>query len=84
MTAEEIREFQARDWRLVERAKSDYWTGREAPISPSAVLEMTSGLYEYARSLRPDWPNAAEREADLASHVRVTARLTRAGENRSR
>jgi hypothetical protein len=83
MTAAEIREFQARDWRLIERAKSDYWTGREAPISPSAILRMASGLYEYARSLRPDWPNAAEREADLATHVRLTAMLRRAGENRS-
>jgi hypothetical protein len=83
MTAAEIREFQARDWRLIERAKSDYWTGRKASMPISAVLEIASGLYEYARTLRPDWPNAAEREADLASHVRLTAMLRCAG-NRSR
>jgi hypothetical protein len=84
MTAAEIREFQARDWRLIERSKSEYWTGRKAPISPSAVLQISTGLYKYARSLKPDWPNAAEREADLASHVRLKAMLRRAGENRSR
>jgi hypothetical protein len=84
MTAAEIREFHDRDWGLIERAKADYWSGRKASISPSAVLEIASGLYEYARSLRPDWPNAAEREADLASHVRLAAMLRRAGENHSR
>lgn len=81
MTAAEIGEFQARDWRLIERAKSDYWVRQKAAMPPAAVLEIASGLYEYARSLRPDWPNAAEREADLASHVRSTAMLRRAGEN---
>jgi hypothetical protein len=84
MTAAEIREFQARDWRLIERAKSDYWTAGEAPISPSVVLQIAGGLYEYARSLRPDWPNPAEREGDLASHIRLAVMLRRAGQNRSR
>lgn len=84
MTAEEIQEFQARDWRLIERSKSDHWVRQKAEMPPAAVLELASGLFDYARSLRPEWPNAAEREADLASHVRVAAMLRRAGKNRSR
>jgi hypothetical protein len=84
MTSAEIREYQGRDWRLIERAKSDYWVYQKATLTPTAILELAGELLEYARTLKPDWPNPSERGADLASHVRVAAMLHRAAENRAR
>jgi hypothetical protein len=84
MTAAEIREFQARDWRLIERAKSDYWIRKNASMPPADALELGSGLFEYTRRLRADWPDSVERQADLDSHVRLAAMLRRAGGNGSR
>jgi len=47
-------------------------------MSPTAVFGLAAELCEYARELRPDWPDAAERESDLASHIRVAGMLRRA------
>ena len=84
MTASDIRNFQARDWRLIERSKSDYWVSQKATMTPTAVYELASELFAYARTLRPDWPNSAERDADLASHIRLAGMLQRAAQNRTR
>ena len=50
-------------------------------MTPSAGLELGAELYQYARTLRPDWPTASERDADLASHIRVARMLQSAGQN---
>ena len=82
MTAAEIQEFKNRDWRLLERSKSDYWVRQKATMTPAAVLELSGELFEYARAMKPDWPNSAEREADFASHLRVASKL-RAAKDRA-
>jgi len=84
MTSTEIRAFQERDWRLIERSKSDYWVSQKATMTPAAILELAGELFDYARTLKPDWPNPSERDADLASHSRVASMLHRAAENRAR
>ncbi len=84
MTSAEIRDFQERDWRLIERAKSDYWVNQKATMTPTAILELAGELLDYARTVKPDWPNPSERDADLTSHTRVAAMLHRAAENRAR
>ncbi len=82
MTPREIRDFQSRDWRLKERSKLDFWTGKKATMSPTEVFQLASELFAHARALKPDWPDSAEREADLASHVRLAGMLRRATPNR--
>ena len=84
MTASDIRSFHARDWGLIARSKSDYWVGQKASMTPNAVLELAGELFAYARALRPDWPNSAERDADLTSHIRLAGLLQRAAQNRAR
>ena len=75
MNAADIRDFRARDWQLIERVKSDCWVEQKTTMSPTAVFGLAAELLEYARELRPDWPNATERESDLASHIRVARML---------
>ena len=75
MNTEDIRDYRARDWQLIERLKSDCWVEQKAILSRTAVFGLAADLFEYARELKPDWPNATERESDLASHIRVAGML---------
>ena len=84
MNAADLRDFKARDWRLIERVKSDCWLEQKAAATPSAAFELAADLLRYARTLRPDWPDTAEREADLMAHIRVAGMLQRASQVRSR
>jgi hypothetical protein len=80
----DLQDFLERDWRLIEKAKSDFWVARKAATTPSAAIELAEGLRQYIRSIKPDWPNSAERDADLAMHVRVAGMLRNASQNRTR
>jgi hypothetical protein len=84
MNAADLRAFCARDWQLIERVKSDCWLERKAAATPSATFELAADLLQYARAVRPDWPNTTEREADLAAHIHVAGLLQRASQIRPR
>jgi hypothetical protein len=84
VTDADIQAFAARDWRLIEQAKLDGWREQKAARTPSAALKLGAELYQYARTLRPDWPSASERDADLAPHIRVARMLQSAGQDRPR
>jgi hypothetical protein len=84
VTASDIQDFCARDWGLIERLKSDCWVEQKAAANPSAAIELAAELFQYVRTLRPDWPNAIEREADLASHIRLAGMLHRVSQDRAR
>jgi hypothetical protein len=75
--------FRDPDWRLVERAKTDFWIQQKAALTPSEVLRLGDELRRYAQAARPDWPDAAERDADLALHTRICQALRRASAYRS-
>lgn len=82
--AADVQNYLARDWELLERVKTDQWIEQKAALTPSAVFELAAELLEYVRALRPDWPDAADREADLDSHIHLAAMLQRTSENRAR
>ena len=84
VSAADIQDFCTRDWRLIERVKSDCWVEQKAAASPSAAIELAAELLQYARTLRPDWPNTTEREADLAAHIRLAGMLQRVLQDRAR
>ena len=79
-----MKRFLERDWRLIEQAKSEQWMAQKAGMTPSAAMDLAGELLQYALNLRPDWPNSAERQADLDSHVRVAGILQRAAADRAR
>ena len=84
MNVSDLQAFVQRDWNLIARAKAEGWIEQKAAMTPSAAFQLGAELLRYARTLRPDWPNESERDADLASHVRVAEMLQRVGQNRSR
>ena len=68
--AEDVRAYVARDWEALERTA----TVRDA----AASIAVADALRAQARAQVSGWPHAEDRRADLESHVRVAALLSRA------
>jgi hypothetical protein len=66
-----IREFVQRDWAAVEDESASFWAAHARTMTPSARMELSAALFHHVRTIRPSWPSATEREADLAHHNRV-------------
>ena len=75
MTPDEIREYAERDWSAIEREKARYWADRKKSLSAIDALRIGDELRAHARRLHPDWPAAADRDEDLATHRRVSEAL---------
>ena len=84
MVREEIAAFARRDWAVVAEAKAAYWAERKRSMTPTEALAVGEALRLHARQLKPDWPDASERAADLALHLRVSEALRAAVGNRTR
>ena len=67
--------FARRDWERLAESKMAYWLTHKSGLSASQILEAGDGLRRHAQAVRPDWPSAADRAADLAVHVRVSETL---------
>lgn len=72
-----IREFVDRDWNAVREAKDAYWAARIGRLGPLEGLRIADELRRQALLRDPSWPDAGERQADLASHIRVAGLLRR-------
>ena len=77
MDRRDIQAFVNRDWRAVEKRKSDYWVARKREMTPLEALAVADDLWRYVRSIRPDWPSERDRAEDLANHARVSELLSR-------
>lgn len=75
MKPADIRDYLDREWELVRDLKDRYWAERKPSLTPDAALRVGDGLREHAQSLRPEWPDAAEREVDIRVHARVSGNL---------
>lgn len=75
MNRQDILAFVQRDWALLAEAKTRSWIERKRNLSPEQVLNLADQLRQHARAVRPDWPSQAERDEDLAVHVRVSEAL---------
>lgn len=75
MTREEILAFARRDWAALADAKSEYWVERKRSMTAADALAVGEALRQHVHELRPDWPDASERAADMAVHLRVSEAL---------
>ncbi|MFA6954994.1 MAG: hypothetical protein WC538_03895 [Thermoanaerobaculia bacterium] len=71
--------MQVRNWTEVREAKEAYWAAAKAGLTPLEALRLGDELREHVRSLRPEWPTPADRDADIAVHTRVAEMLSRVG-----
>ena len=70
-----LRSFLDRDWAAVRDAKDAYWTEVTRVRGPLEALRIADELRREARQLRPGWPTAEDRAADLEAHIRLSERL---------
>jgi len=70
---EDLIAYARRDWAAVEERKRAHWAA--AKLTPDEALRIGDELRRHAAALRPDWPSAAERQDDCATHIRVAESL---------
>lgn len=78
MDIDDVRAFATRDWAAVEAAEVACRRERRERLGPTSSLVQAAELAAAVRTLRPDWPSAEERRADLETHIRVGDALRRA------
>jgi hypothetical protein len=79
MRREDIRAYLDRDWDRVAEAKRLRWRERRAHLGAAEAIRVAAELYEQIRRVRPDWPSAESRRADLEHHLRLSERLRAVG-----
>ena len=84
MKREDIRAFAARDWAAMAEAKAQFWAERKRSMTPTEALATAEMLRQHALQVKPGWPDADERAADLAFHVRISEALRAVSTNGTR
>lgn len=78
MNPDDVARFAGRDWDALSTAKTTQWLEERRRRGPGWGLRVGHELWRHAIAQRPDWPTAADRAEDLATHQRVSAALRRA------
>jgi hypothetical protein len=64
-----------RRWEAVEKMTTAHWLARKRELGPIDGIRQAAQLWGLVQRLRPDWPTAADRAADLETHRRVSEGL---------
>ncbi len=84
MNAADVRAYLARDWQAVADEKDRCWLEQRSRGGVSWAFDVAEALRREVIAVRPDWPLAEERAADIAAHERVSASLQRVRTDGSR
>lgn len=71
MNPQHLIDYAQRDWQLLDEKKAEYWRERQHRLGPGEGVRVAEELRRWVRQIRPDWPTPADREADLAHHIRL-------------
>lgn len=82
MRREDLVAFARRDWNAVALLKRRRWAEQKARMTPAEALRVGDELRLHVSALQEGWPSRADREADLAVHVRVSESLRRVDSRR--
>ena len=74
---EDIAAFARRDWETAAAYKQAQWLEERRRRGVSWCFRLADDLRRQVARQQPTWPTAAERRADLDSHVRVGEALRR-------
>ena len=77
-----VHSFALRPWTELSDLKAEYWAQNE--MSPSERLRVADSFRIFTLSVRSDWPDEAERNADLEAHLRVSRQLGTASRTHGR
>ena len=77
MDPDALREYAARERRALADLKAVHWRDRTALLGGGEALRVADDLRRWFIQQNPGWPSAADREGDLATHIRVGDALRR-------
>ena len=77
MRRQDLIDFAQRDWSAIAEMKAAHWLERKQRFGLDETFRSAGDLRRHVATVRPDWPDEAERRADLASHVAVGESLRR-------
>ena len=69
-------ELLAKRWDLLAEYKDQYRRERKR-LGAQEALRVVDSLRAHVRLFNPTWPTLGDREADLQTHIRVSAALAR-------
>lgn len=78
MSVNDIKEYAQRDWARISGFDQLYWAEKYRCHGPETGWQASAALWQHVKSIRPEWPDAAEREADFQHHVRIKQLLDQA------
>jgi hypothetical protein len=78
LSPEDVRAFVQRDRTALERLKREHWAEQRRLGGPSATLRIGHALYEHARRVLPQFPDARMRDEDLRDHIALKQKIDRA------
>jgi hypothetical protein len=82
MDRDAIRKFAYRDWAAVAAAKRERSARAYAERGDAWSAALADDLYAHVKERRPEWPSAADRDADLAAHVALQALFAKVARGR--
>lgn len=74
-----VEAFVNRDWAAVHDSKAAYWAERFQRDGWQPAWTAADALWADIRRVQPDFPSVADRDRDLADHLRLRASLDRVG-----
>ena len=77
MKHHELQEFANRDWQQISDMDRSHWVSEYRKNGSAATLRASQALWQHMKSIRPEWPDAAERQRDLDHHIAQKQLLTR-------
>ena len=77
MRRQDLIDFAHRDWPAIAELKAAHWLERKRRFGRDEAFRVADNLRRHVAAARPDWPDEAERVADVASHVAVGESLRR-------
>ncbi len=80
MISRNLRAFVDRDWTAAREAKERYGVELARTRVPLDALRLADDLRRHAQQVRPNWPSAEDRRADLEAHIRLSELLRRGGD----
>lgn len=78
MNVNDIKEYAQRDWAKISELDQVYWAEKYQRHGSETGRQAAGDLWQHMKSIRPEWPDASERNADLQHHIRFKQLLEQA------
>ena len=74
----QIKAFAKRDWEKISELDSSYWAEEYRRNGAESSLKAAEALRRHMKLLHPEWPDKAQRAADLQHHIKIKRLLDQA------